>query len=85
MKVAHIQWIDSESLRGWTEKDEFKKFIEATPEPIHSVGFLAYEDEKSVVLLQTVGDNVTEMIKIPKAVIRYRAILAELDVDLDLE
>ena len=70
MKKVSIEWIDSYSTDKWMENadaiDQFKKLMTIT-----SVGMILYDDNKCVVLCQSIedGGNISGLLHIPKVAV----------------
>ena len=70
MKKVSIEWIDSYSTDKWMENadaiDQFKKLMTIT-----SVGMILYDDNKCVVLCQSIedGSNISGLLHIPKVAV----------------
>jgi hypothetical protein len=66
MKVVKVNWTDPCFAKsGWMDKADFTLFCQSKPTRSTSIGILAHEDKKSIVILQTVGENsVADAIKI---------------------
>jgi len=69
MKKVSIEWIDSYSTDKWMENadaiDQFKKLMTIT-----SLGMILYDDDKCIVLCQSIEDNnVCGLLHIPKVAV----------------
>jgi hypothetical protein len=77
MKIVKVEWIDPCFAKsGWMDKDDFRSFCRSNPSRSTTVGILAHQDKKSIVILQTIGENsVADAVKINKAsIIKIEAI-----------
>ncbi len=71
MKIVHVKWVDAASVAGWRSQKALKEFITGNLDAVDSVGMLAYEDDKKVVLIQTNAVNeVMGLFEIPKGCIK---------------
>ena len=79
-EVRHVVWIDSIGKGGW---GSIREFEEMKLDPITTVGFVAREDEESVLLVQSYStrerpeeDNYDNGILIPKSAIQSQSVIA---------
>ena len=71
--IVKVKWIDSASEHGWRSKQGGISEINLECE---SVGYLGFEDDLEIVLMQSINDyQVSELIHIPKVSIILREIL----------
>ena len=76
MKLAHVRWTDSTSLRGWKKNSEIEKFCQSPPEKMTSVGFLIHECSTHIILVQSISkDCKSDAIKIPMEAIEEITVL----------
>tara|TARA_R100000655_G_scaffold71369_2_gene109754 strand:+ start:10159 stop:10401 length:243 start_codon:yes stop_codon:yes gene_type:complete len=79
MKVVKINWIDAQSIGdcNWQDYSEIKELAKESPPIMQSVGFLIYECETHVSIVDSIEKDVCgHLTKIPIAMILER-------VDLD--
>jgi hypothetical protein len=69
MKIVKVNWADPCFAKsGWMDKDDFRSFCQSQPARSTTIGILAHEDKKSIVILQTIGENtVADAVKISRA------------------
>ena len=86
MKIVHIKWIDSIHSSGWQSRSSFESFSKEPILHLDSVGFLAWEHEDYVVIVQSAGpDDIDAMMKIPRCAITEIREIGEVDIKLDKE
>lgn len=60
LKVVHVKWEDPAFGRvGWMDRGEFDDWAKTGIARSDSVGILVYEDDKMIVLAQSLGENQT--------------------------
>ena len=65
-KLVELQWLDASTDHGWENDTE----IDISMEPVPTVGFLLYQDERVVVIASTVSEGTSNSrIKIPRGMI----------------
>ena len=55
--VWEIYWTDHYSLNGWNSFSAYKESAEHGGVPCKSVGYLVFEDKKSITLIQSINEN----------------------------
>jgi len=74
-KIEVIEWIDPCMFRGgWIDKDDFLAYANNGEMLVTSVGFVFFENEEAVTLVQSASsfDSVTECTRIAKSSIKRR-------------
>lgn len=75
--IIKVKWIDSASEHGWRVKQGGIGDINLECE---SVGYLGFEDDLEIVLIQSINDyQVAELIHIPKVAILSRIYLKDIE------
>lgn len=84
MRIVKVTWEDSCHSTRWQSHHDFKTFASVPEVNIQSVGFLAWEDERYVVIIQSgAPDNIDAMMKIPRCAIVELLELGESEVHLE--
>lgn len=69
-KLVHILWKDSHTMGGTDDMDEHMEWAVKSDLNMESVGFLTYECEEFVVIVQSYSStSVNNAIKIPQSAI----------------
>ena len=85
--VLLVRWLDSCLQDGWRESNEFMSSVEKVYSPVSTVGFVAFEDSKVIVLAggwQTFDDSYHSAVVIPKSSIQTADKLLTLEAFNDL-
>jgi hypothetical protein len=83
MKVVKVKWVDCDRTEGWVDKSVFQEWIADPNSEMTSVGFLAHDGKKHIVILQTVSSNqVGEAMQIPRSLVLELEELADTDIEL---
>ena len=75
-KFVIVEWEDCESMEGWHSELDVKEYIDRPLSVMRSVGYLFCDDERWVILAQSVdvnqeeGIKAADFIKIPRAMVR---------------
>lgn len=83
IKVVAVTWVDSQisDAKEWLSEDEFSAWCDEGLPLCRSVGWLTYENDDFIVLSMTEFDGgLADSMKIPKAAIRSKLDLGEVDV-----
>jgi hypothetical protein len=84
LSIVRVDWIDPCFAKtGWMDKKEFHSFCRSNPSRTTSVGILAYQDKKSITILQSVGENsVADAVKINRAsIVKIRKLAQVPDIE----
>jgi hypothetical protein len=79
MKVYHIEWLDSETLEGWTALSD----VEAELSVTHTIGFLIHESNEFLLVAHSYDpgtESTNGLITIPKAAIKKSRTLCRVKV-----
>jgi hypothetical protein len=80
VKIVKVIWIDAQSIGdcNWQDYNEIKELAKESPPIMQSVGFLIYESDTHLSIVDSIEEDVCgHLTKIPKAMIQERV---ELDV-----
>jgi hypothetical protein len=86
LRVVHVTWEDPCFVgSGWMARADFEEWVKADTARSDSVGILAYETDRFIVLLQSVGENqVADAVKISRAAIREVREIGQVPLTLEL-
>jgi len=85
MKIICIEWQDPCFWTdGWHNQEEFWKWAKQDNALSYTVGFLAYETESYLVLLQSIGETqVADSVKINRSAIKQVKEFGSIGIDLE--
>jgi hypothetical protein len=86
MKIVKVDWVDPCFAKsGWMDKNDFKLFCQSKPSRSTTIGILAHRNKKSIVVLQTIGENsVADAVKINCSSITDIKTIGKLEISLHL-
>lgn len=85
IKVVHVVWEDASSTQDWRDKEDFQALIDSDLLLVDSVGMLAAETDKKILLVMSAGNLITGTIQIPRACVRKMDTICTLPISLELE
>ena len=67
---CRVHWTDTHSYPGWHKQHQLEALYTELAPVMQSMGWLVHEDDKHVVLAQTVGEfAMADLLKIPRSLI----------------
>ena len=81
MKLIKIKWIDAETVGdcNWQDIEEIKEMSKKNPPVMESVGFVLYESDSHISIIDSHGEDVCgHLTRIPKGMIINASYLEEI-------
>jgi hypothetical protein len=83
-KVVHVRWHDSSAIYGWRSIERLKRYSKDRLMIIDTVGLLAFESSKKIILLQSTSpDEIDGIFEIPKGCIKSMKTICKLPIEIN--
>lgn len=80
--IEKITWQDSTFSKGWHGKDDFNGVVNLD-DAIETVGFVVHDAPEKIIVAQSIGTQVGDLLAIPVSAIRERIVIATAEITLN--